>query len=103
LTITKQSRPRYGAAHFLFEEFFSFTRVRGQSQRSSAKQTFALTTTFVSEKRTLSRLRPVAYLLKYIHAVSANKTIATTQREELLISVFLAMFRILIRRLHPRN
>ena len=45
----------------------------------------------------------MAYLLKYIHAVSANKTIATTQREELLISVFLAMFRILIRRLHPRN
>ena len=32
-----------------------------------------------------------AYLLKYIHAVSANKTIATIQRDESLISVFLAM------------
>ena len=35
------------------------------------------------------------YLLKYIQAVSANKTIVTTQRDELLISVFLAMNRIL--------
>ena len=35
------------------------------------------------------------YLLKYIQAVSANKTIVTTQSDELLISVFLAMNRIL--------
>jgi hypothetical protein len=37
-----------------------------------------------------------AYLLKYIHAVSANRTIAMIQSEESLISVFLAMSRILI-------
>jgi hypothetical protein len=36
-----------------------------------------------------------AYLLKYIHAVSANKTIVTIQRDEPLIPVFLAMIRIL--------
>jgi len=35
------------------------------------------------------------YLLKNIQAVRANKTIVTTQRDELLISVFLAMNRIL--------
>jgi hypothetical protein len=29
--------------------------------------------------------------LKYIHAVSANKTSATTHKDESLISVFLAM------------
>jgi hypothetical protein len=39
---------------------------------------------------------PRSYLLKYIHAVSANRTIAMIQREESLISVFLAMSRILI-------
>ncbi len=57
----------------------------------------------MSEKRTRSGLRPVAYLLKYIHAVSASNTIVTTQRDGLLISVFLAMARILIQRLRPRN
>ena len=36
-----------------------------------------------------------AYLLKYIHAASANKTIVTIQRDEPLIPVFLAMIRIL--------
>jgi hypothetical protein len=41
------------------------------------------------------QLRPLAYLLKYIHALSASKTIAKIQRDELLISVFLAMSSIL--------
>jgi len=36
-----------------------------------------------------------AYLLKYIQAVSANKTIVTIQRDESLIPVFLAMSGIL--------
>jgi hypothetical protein len=31
------------------------------------------------------------YLLKYIHATSASKTIATIQRDELLMAVFLAI------------
>ena len=39
--------------------------------------------------------RSLAYFLKNIHAVSANKTIATTHRDESLISVFLAMREIL--------
>ncbi len=38
----------------------------------------------------------LAYLLKYIHAVSANKTTVAIHRDELLISVFLAMSNILI-------
>src|ERR1035438_3280066 len=38
----------------------------------------------------------VSYLLKNIHAVSANKTTVAIHREELLISVFLAMSGILI-------
>jgi hypothetical protein len=33
----------------------------------------------------------LAYRLKYIHTASANKTIATIQRDEPLISVFLAI------------
>jgi len=36
-----------------------------------------------------------AYRLKYIHAVSANKTTVTIQRDESLIPVFLAMGHIL--------
>jgi hypothetical protein len=38
----------------------------------------------------------LAYLLKNIHAVSANKTTVAIHRDELLISVFLAMNGILI-------
>jgi hypothetical protein len=38
----------------------------------------------------------VSYLLKNIHAVSANKTTVAIHRDELLISVFLAMTGILI-------
>jgi hypothetical protein len=38
----------------------------------------------------------LAYLLKNIHAVSANKTTVAIHRDELLISVFLAMSDILI-------
>jgi len=45
----------------------------------------------------------LVYFLKYIHAVSANKTIVAIHRDELLISVFLAMSRILISILCPRN
>ena len=37
----------------------------------------------------------LAYRLKYIHALSANKTIVATHRDELFISVFLAMSDIL--------
>jgi len=33
----------------------------------------------------------MAYLLKYIHTASANKTMVTIQRDESLIPVFLAM------------
>ncbi len=39
-------------------------------------------------------LDSLAYRLKYIHALRTIKTSATTQRDELLISVFLAMHRI---------
>jgi hypothetical protein len=49
-------------------------------------------------KRVTTRSRSVnlaAYRLKYIHAVSTNKTIAIIQSDESLISVFLAMSRIL--------
>jgi hypothetical protein len=45
----------------------------------------------------------LAYLLKYIHAVSANKTTVAIHRDELLISVFLAMSNILISILLCRN
>ncbi|MGA9801726.1 MAG: hypothetical protein WBQ46_00615 [Terriglobales bacterium] len=37
----------------------------------------------------------LAYRLKYIHTASANKTIVTIQRDEPLISVFLAIRHIL--------
>jgi len=43
---------------------------------------------------------PSAYLLKYIHALITNKTIAITQRDESLIPVFLAMNSILCARLN---
>ncbi len=44
-----------------------------------------------------SGFAPDGYFLKYIQAASAIRTITTTQRDELLISVFLAMDGILTR------
>src|SRR5271165_5751602 len=54
----------------------------------------AIATRLMSEARPLL---PRGYFLKYIQAASAIRTITTTQRDELLISVFLDMDGILTR------